>query len=227
MRVTDVPFAVLRFQYQIARIPLQVIEDRVVARLDAEAPARLFYERSLGMLDLAVGNALSAPEVEQRGAALIERSEALRRAAQLDETATEVHQQAEANLESTREQAKREQKQAEQDREREIKESRETASERKQNAVQTAQKKAADAKQQADQIAAQRVKSAEAARRQEEAVISATERSIEKVAQGKLDDAADKAGNAAAKRAQADRVEDLAETEKEKRQQERAAKNGN
>ncbi|BBZ59890.1 hypothetical protein [Mycolicibacterium monacense] len=227
MRVTDVPFAVLRFQYQIARIPLQVIEDRVVARLDAEAPARLFYERSLGMLDLAVGNALSAPEVEHRGAALIERSEALRRAAQLDETATEVHQQAEANLESTREQAKREQMQAEQDREREIKESRETASERKQNAVQTAQKKAADAKQQADQIAAQRVKSAEAARRQEEAVISATERSIEKVAQGKLDDAADKAGNAAAKRAQADRVEDLAETEKEKRQQERAAKNGN
>jgi hypothetical protein len=227
MKITDVPFAVLRFQYQVARFPLQVIEDRVVARLDSEAPARLLYERSLGMLDLAVGNALSAPAVEQRGAALIERSEALRRAARLDQTATHVHEQAEAELDSTREQAKREQQQAEQEREREIKEARQTASERKQNAVQNAQKKAADAKEQADQVAAQRVKSAEAARRQEEAVISATERSIEKVAQAKLDDAADKAGTAAAKRAQADRVEDLAETEKEKRQQERAAKNGN
>jgi hypothetical protein len=227
MKITDVPFAVLRLQYQVARFPLQVIEDRVMARLDSEAPARLFYERSLGMLDLAVGNALSASDVEQRGAALIERSEALRRAARLDETATEVHHQAEADLESTREQAKREKQQAEQDREREIKEARQTASERKQSAVQNAQKKAADAKEQADQVAAQRVKSAEAARRQEEAVISATERSVEKVAQAKLDDAADKAGTASAKRAQADRVEDLAAAEKEKRQQERAAKNGN
>lgn len=225
MKITDVPFAVLRLQYQVARFPLQVIEDRVFARLDAEAPARLLYERSLGMLDLAVGNALSAPDVEQRGAALIERSEALRRAAQLDETATEVSEQAAADLESTREQAKREQQQAEQDREREIKEARQTASERKQNAVQNAQKRAADAKQQADQVAAQRVKSAESARRQEEAVIKATEKSVEQMAQAKLDDAADKAGAAAAKRAQADRVEDLAETEKEKRQQERAAKN--
>ncbi|MGE2717973.1 IF2 family translation initiation factor [Mycolicibacterium litorale] len=224
MKITDVPFAVLRFQYQIARFPLQMIEEQVVARLDAEAPARLLYERSLGMLDLAVGNALSAPDVEQRGAALIERSEALRRAAQLDETATEVRDQADAELKSTREKAERKQQQAEQDREREIKEARQTASERKQTAVQNAQKKAANAKEQADQVAAQRVKSAENARRQEEAVIKATEKSVEQMAQAKLDDAADKAGAAAAKRAQADRVEDLADTEKEKRQQERAAK---
>ncbi|BCI54037.1 hypothetical protein NIIDNTM18_33150 [Mycolicibacterium litorale] len=224
MKITDVPFAVLRFQYQIARFPLQMIEERVVARLDSEAPARLLYERSLGMLDLAVGNALSAPDVEQRGAALIERSEALRRAAQLDETATQVRDQADAELKSTREKAEREQQQAEQDREREIKQARQTASERKQNAVQNAQKRAADAKEQADQVAAQRVKAAEDARRQEEAVIKATEKSVEQMAQEKLDDAADKAGAAAAKRAQADRVEDLADTEKEKRRQERAAK---
>jgi hypothetical protein len=225
MKITDVPFAVLRFQYQIARLPLQLIEERVVARLDDEAPARLMYERSLGMLDLAVGNALSAPEVEQRGAALIERSEALRRAAQLDATADTVREQADVELKTTREQAKREQQKAEQDREREIKEARQTASEKKQNAVQNAQKRAADAKEQADQVAAQRVKAAETARRQEEAVIKATEQSVEKIAAAKLDDAADKAGTAAAKRAQADRVEDLAQTEKEKRQQERAAKN--
>ena len=31
MEITDVPFAVLRFQYQLARFPLQLIEEQVVA----------------------------------------------------------------------------------------------------------------------------------------------------------------------------------------------------
>ena len=48
MRITKVPFAVLRFQYQLVRFPLQLIEERVVSRMGTEAPARLFYERTLG-----------------------------------------------------------------------------------------------------------------------------------------------------------------------------------
>ena len=51
MKIAEIPFALLRFQYQIARIPLQLIEDQLATRLYAEAPARLFYERSLGALD--------------------------------------------------------------------------------------------------------------------------------------------------------------------------------
>src|SRR6476619_4047744 len=87
MKITDVPFAVLRFQYQLARVPLQLIEDRVVARMDAESPARLMYERSMGRLDLAVGGALGANDVQRRGAALVERSDELARAARLEEAA--------------------------------------------------------------------------------------------------------------------------------------------
>jgi hypothetical protein len=30
MKIAEIPFAVLRFQYQIARLPLQLIEDQVV-----------------------------------------------------------------------------------------------------------------------------------------------------------------------------------------------------
>src|SRR5581483_3801898 len=112
MNITDIPFAVLRFQYQLARFPLQVIEDRVVARMDSEAPVRLFYERSLGLLDATVGNALGAPEVEQRGAALIERSDKLRRAARLDAAATENIKQADANVKVTREKAAKEKQDA-------------------------------------------------------------------------------------------------------------------
>ena len=79
----------LRFQYQLARFPLQLIEEQVVARMGSEAPARLFYERWLGGLDATVGKMLGDPDLEKRGAALIERSDALRRAAQLDATATQ------------------------------------------------------------------------------------------------------------------------------------------
>ena len=49
---------------------------------------RVFYERWLGMLDATVGKMLGDPDPEKRGAALTERSDGLRRAAQLDDAAT-------------------------------------------------------------------------------------------------------------------------------------------
>ena len=39
MKISDLPFAVLRFQYWLARFPFEFIEQRVVARMDSEAPA--------------------------------------------------------------------------------------------------------------------------------------------------------------------------------------------
>ena len=65
MKIAEIPFAVLRFQYQIARIPLQLIEDQMAARLYAEAPARLFYERSLGSVDATIGKLLGDPKLKQ------------------------------------------------------------------------------------------------------------------------------------------------------------------
>jgi len=84
MSVTDLPLAVLRFQYQMARVPFQVMEEQFVARMDPQAPARLFYERWLGALDAAAGTVLGDPELEQRGAALAERRHALCRSARRD-----------------------------------------------------------------------------------------------------------------------------------------------
>lgn len=40
MRITDVPFAVLRLQYQVARLPLQLIEDQVMTRLDPDTTTK-------------------------------------------------------------------------------------------------------------------------------------------------------------------------------------------
>jgi hypothetical protein len=138
MEITDVPFAVLRFQYQLARFPLQLIEEQVVAGMSSEAPTRLFYERWLGGLDAAVGKMLGDPDLEKRGAALIERSDALRRAAQLDATATQNQQRADDDLNAKRGKAIEEQKDARAVTEREVEEARTAAEERKGAAAEAA-----------------------------------------------------------------------------------------
>ena len=222
MEITDVPFAVLRFQYQLARFPLQLIEEQVVAGMSSEAPTRLFYERWLGGLDAAVGKMLGDPDLEKRGAALIERSDALRRAAQLDATATQNQERADDELKAKRGKAIEDQKDARAVKEREVEEARTAAEERKGAAAEAAQKRTAAAKQQADELAAQRMSSAEAAKRDEQATIRAAEQKATAAAESKLDDAQAKRSDAASKRAQADQVEELANLEKQKRQSERA-----
>jgi cell wall-associated NlpC family hydrolase len=222
MEITDVPFAVLRFQYQLARLPLQLFEEQVVAGMSSEAPTRLFYERWLGGLDASVGKMLGDPDLEKRGAALIERSDALRRAAQLDATATQNQQQADDELKAKRDKAIEDQNDARAVTAREVEEARTAAEQWKGAAAEAAQKRISAAKQQADELAAQRMTSAEAAKRDEQATIRAAEQKATAAAESKLDDAQAKRSDAASKRAQADQVEELASLERQKRQSERA-----
>ena len=217
MKIAEIPFAVVRFQYQIARLPLQLIEDRVASRLGSEVPARLFYERSLGALDATVGNLLGDRELAKRGAALVERSNTLSKAAQLDATATRNREQADAKLEASRDDVLTDLKQARDATEQQAVEARANADQRKRVADEEARKRTAAAKKQAEDAAAQRQKTAETAKRQEEAKIRATEQMATNAAKSKLDDAQVKRGEAASKRAQADRIEETAGIEKQKR----------
>jgi hypothetical protein len=222
MRIIDAPLAVLRFQYRIVRFPLQIIEERVVARMGSEAPARLFYERSLGLLDAAVGNALGDLRLAKRGGALAERSDALRRAAQLDAAADQARQQSSADLKATSDTAIKEQQDARAAKEREVDEARSSAEERKRAAEKAAaQQRTAAAKKQADDVAAQRRNAAEAVKRGKQARIRANEQKAAAAAKSKLDDAQARRTQADNKRAHADRVEELADSEKQKRQSER------
>ena len=216
MKTTDVPFAVLRFQYQLARIPLQLIEAQMAAWMGSEAPPRLFYERWLGGLDATVGNLLGGdPKLEKRGAALIEGSDALDRAAQLDATATQQDEQADDELKAKRDNTIRDQKDARAAKERQVKEARTAAEQRNRAAAQAAEKRTAAAKRQADDVAAQRKTSAEAAKREEQAKIAAAEQTVTVAAESKLKDAQATPSDAAGKRAQADQVEQLADVEKQ------------
>jgi hypothetical protein len=221
MNTTDVPFAVLRFQYQLARIPLQLIEAQMAAWMGSEAPPRLFYERSLGVLDATVGKMLGDPELEKRGAALIERSDALGGAAQLDATATQKQEQADDELKAKRDNAIKDQKDARAAKQRQVKQARAAAEPRKRAAAQDAEKRTAAAKQQADDVAAQRTNSAEA-KREEQAKITAAEQIATAAAESKRKDAQATRSDGASMSAQADQVDQLADVEKQKRQSERA-----
>ncbi|MGE2721156.1 IF2 family translation initiation factor [Mycolicibacterium celeriflavum] len=217
MSLTAIPKAVLRFQYQVARMPLQLIDDRFLARMNDEAPARLFYERSLGMLDVTVGAALGDQELQKRGATAVERTDALRRAAELDAAADENVKQAGRELKVTREKALQDKQKAFEETEAEARQARTEAQQRKRTAVEDAEKKIVESKKRADEIAAQRKKNVETAKRREEEQIEAAERGAAKAATVKLADAQDKRVDATVTRAQADKIEDLAEVEKDKR----------
>lgn len=217
MSITDLPFAVLKIQYRLARLPLQLVDERVFSRMESDAPARLFFERSLGMLDLTIGNALRAPEFEQRGTELIERSDALRRAAQLDAAASENIKAAGSNVRVTREKAAQEREDARAEKESAVKNARVEAQNRKRDAVANAEKRIVTGKERADEAATQRVGAVEAAKREELAISRAAEQNATAAADAKLEDAQDKRDTAASKVAQADRLEELADSEKERR----------
>src|SRR6478609_8908083 len=221
MSVTDLPLAVLRFQYQMARVPFQVMEEQFVARMDPQAPARLFYERWLGALDTAAGRVLRDPELKQRGAALAERSDALGRVAQLDATATPQQQQAADELKTKRDQAKQGLNHARATKQRKVTPARNAAQDRKGTAAEAGAKRTA-AKQQADEVAAQRIDAAEAATREEQATSRAGEENATKVAESDRNDAQPTRSHAATQRAQADQVENLADAETQKQKAVRA-----
>ena len=221
MKVAEVPFVVLRFEYQIARLPLQLIEDQVAARLRSEGPARLLYERSFGSLDATVGKLLGDPQLEKRGAALVERSNALGKAAKLDATATRNREQADAKLAATHDQVVTDINEARDAARRRAVQARTNAEQRKRAADESAEKRSVAAKMQGDEAAAQRNKAAETAKRQQEAKIGAAEARATKAAESKLDDAQAKRSEAASRRAQADQVEELANIEKQKRRSDR------
>jgi hypothetical protein len=199
-----------------------VVEERIVARMGTEAPARLFYERALGVLDATAGSVLGDPRLRRRGALLADRSDTLSRAASLEAMATQKREQADAELKGRRDEAIEDLNEVRAVKEQAVEEAHTAAAERKRAATEAAERRTAAAKHQADEAAARRKNAAEEAKREEQAAIRAAEEKARAAAKSKLDDAEAKRRDAASKRAQADRVEELADVEKRKRQAARA-----
>jgi hypothetical protein len=217
MSFADLSRTLLRVQYRIARIPLQLLDEQLVARLDSDARLRLFYQRSLGLLDAAVGNVLGSPTLAQRGAIKIERTDKLMRAADLDAEANATIAQANSKLRDVRGAAAQATEDAHAETAQAAKHAQDAADKRKRAARETADQRADAAKKQAHESAAIRKGAADAAKQVQHAVIRAHEKLAEADAQAKLDDAQDNRGVATRKRARANRLEDLADQVKAKR----------
>lgn len=223
MNLIEVPRTVLRLQYQIIRIPLQLLEDRVVSRLETEAPARLLYERSLGALDAAIGNALGDRRLAHDGVVLAERSAARGRAAQLEAEAEAEQRQADQRLRAVHDEAVQERQDAHSAKQEAVSGALEEADERQRSAAADAKKQADAAQRRAAEDAARKKESVEAAKRRELDQIRAAEKTVTDDAQSKRDAARTKRADAADKRATADRVENLADAERQQRRDERSA----
>lgn len=70
MRLDAVPVALARLNYRVLRIPLQVIEDRGMSRIDEQAPARLAFEHFLIDCDRTAAHLLGDGDAAARAADL-------------------------------------------------------------------------------------------------------------------------------------------------------------
>ena len=157
MKLSDLPFAILRFQYRLARTPLQMVEDRVLPLVDREAPGRLMYERAVGALDAAAGNALRDRALEENGISRIQRVAALGEAMRLDEVAEQKKEHAQDELARKREKAATAPQQARDDAAQRVASAREDTEHSAQNRSKAAEKAVTDvADHELDDAAAKR-----------------------------------------------------------------------
>ncbi|KAF0957399.1 hypothetical protein [Rhodococcus sp. T7] len=74
MRLDSVPVALARLNYRVLRVPLQVIEDRGMSRIDEQSPTRLAFEHFLIDCDRAAAHLLGDERAAARAAALRNRT---------------------------------------------------------------------------------------------------------------------------------------------------------
>ncbi|TRW86276.1 IF2 family translation initiation factor [Mycolicibacterium sp. 018/SC-01/001] len=217
MNLVDIPLAVLRFQYRLARTPVQLVEDRLMARWPDDAPGRLMYERALGALDAAAGNALRDAALEESGITRVQRAAALGEAVRLEQVAEEKRQQAQDQLSRKREQVAAAPKQAHDEAAQRAASAREDAEREKQQATRQAAQRTAEVKRQIAESADQSVAAAEKTKRSAQNRSKAAEKAVTDVADVEHDDAVAKRRAATQARARADRLEDLSDSEQERR----------
>lgn len=215
MNVMTIPRTIVGLEYKAVRYPAQLLETKVVAaRLGEDNPVRLGYERFLGTLDSTAGRLLADESLSDRGRVLTRRVEILGRAIELEAKAAARKAEADADLRAKNEKAAQDKAaiQAEHERTAErLKAERDaeaTAIERKAQARKRADDKAIVDSTQAI-IAAERDRLDE-----QKAQIEARVKVQTAAPKAQLKDASKNAQAAAARRADAERLESLREAEK-------------
>jgi hypothetical protein len=214
MTVNSIARTVLRFQYTVVRSPLTALDARVVTRLPDSSRVKITLTRGLAALDAAVGRAINDPDLERQGDAVAQRfdktEQAARSAAKADSLraeAAQIKQTAAAQATKRRTEAARVERERIADALRE-------ESEATQHVGELADASAAEQKRQADLRAKhQQAEQAEQRRAKERRIAAAKARKTAP-AKSQLKAAAQTKTVASSRRAKADKLGQLASTEK-------------
>jgi hypothetical protein len=205
--------------YEIARLPIALADRTLSDRLSETSPSRIVLDRALGSADRIAGRLTGNQAIAHRGAERLARLDERVTASRLERDAEQKRERAEEALDEGRAEAA-EKRQAAQQRLASVPEKAEAVERRAtQEAKGRARAQAADKKAAADERAVTVVESAEQQRKRKEAAAAARKKAAQRRAQAKAAKAGETEASAAEARADADRLEDLAETTKQERTQ--------
>ena len=217
MNLTSIPRRLLRFEYWAARQPLAAVERGAVSRLGTETSARLAFDRAVGSLDAFAGRLIRDEELQRKGQARRKQAILLGKAAAVESVAVARLADGEQTLESAQADAARRRQEAAERRQAGVAEARREQSESKQRAQQLARSTADSSKDRADERAKTRLRAAGSAQQTEQERIRGREQAAAEEAKGKLREAKGDRDKAHDLRSDADRLDELAQTEREQR----------
>ncbi|GEP32975.1 hypothetical protein NSZ01_07430 [Nocardioides szechwanensis] len=205
--------------YELARLPLVLVDRSLSRRLAEDSPARATLDRTIGSADKLAGAVLRNGDLARRGVNRIERSDKLATAARLEQEAEARREQARDTAAAGRQEAARKRKAAQERATSGLDEADIAEVRGKQEAKARAEKTAAAKKAAADKRAAQRTATAEQRKQRVEAAAEAKLQAAEREAKDELAEARETKQSAAEARADAERLSDLTEAKKQERKQ--------
>ena len=198
---------VLRLQYGIARLPLDVIESKLIAPRGPEDPARLAFERVVGTLDSAAGTIVGDKSLVDRGSSMRGASESRARAVLLEEEAARKRDEAAADHRERTEDAETRAKKARENAAKLLAAAEEQEIEDKLAAGKKAAEKMESDVSRIDDIADKRIDAAEAERQAKLDEVARSEDEASQPEVAEMNEAVEKVSDARKERADAERLD--------------------
>jgi hypothetical protein len=209
----------LRAPYQVARLPLTLVQSQVMPRMSNDSPPRLAFERALGSVDLAAGRLLHDDQLKTNGARLRTRAEDLSEAARLEADAAERKRAAAHTRQHGAQHADQLREQAEQHQVDGVRQTAARIREAKRDASIQVQTQAEKAKQRSQSRAERKLAAARNDRQTAERQAAAREQRAARRAQAGIADAAQQKAHARTRRADAGKLAELASAKNSARKQ--------
>jgi hypothetical protein len=205
--------------YELARLPLVIIENSLSTRLSETSPAWLTLDRAIGAADKVAGTLMGDREIAKRGTDRIEHVDKVRTAARLEQEAATRREQAHDASVSGIQRAAEKRRLAQDRASSGLEEADAVETRGVQQARATAAKTASAKKAAADKRTAQKIATVEQRKQRVDAVAEKSKQAAQRTAKKEIAGARETKQSAAEARADAERLSDLAAAKKADRKQ--------